>query len=335
MWKCIYCRCESAIRFPAEHVIPRSFGKFRQNLTIHCVCGECNNFFSRNLELRFARDTGEGVIRYRHRLRESPAYGSGVETFTATIKTPGPLFGAEVRLTASNSESGVGLDWVPQVGFEEEGSGDFHWFTEDRLSPEHLKGIRFGSKVLFISANREARERIRARLIELGFQFTGKQKRDDVAAQTLFDTRVKWLFDSTIRRCVAKIAFNHLAYIAEQNYEFLGREDFDEVRDYIRAGSESDERDARIVHISGEPRLGFSSPPPLGGGHLIVTSWDTTNQAIISQLSIFGALNYTVILASSYKGVWFDIRGGHCFDVTRKEVRTARITRFNNLRLSF
>jgi hypothetical protein len=298
------------------------------------VCGKCNNFFSGHLELRFARDTGEGVVRYRHGLRESPAYGSGVETFTATIKTPGPLFGAQVRLTPSASPSGVGFDWVPQVGFEEQGSGEWHWFTEDRLTPDHLKDIRFGKQILFISANREARERIRARLIELGFQFTGKQKRDEVAAQTVFDARVKWTFDSTIRRCVAKIAFNHLAYIIEQNYEFLAREDFDMVRNYIRVGPESDESDARVVHISGEPQLGFSSPPPLGGGHLIVTSWDATNQAIVSQLSIFGALNYTVILASNYTGVWFDIRGGHYFDVTSKEVKTARITRFNNL-LSF
>src|SRR5437764_5436042 len=129
MWKCIYCRCESVARFPAEHVIPRSFGRFRHNLTIQCVCGECNNFFSGNLELRFARDTGEGVVRYRHGLRQSPAYGSGVETFIATIKTPGALFGAQVRLTASSSQSGVGFDWVPQVGFREEGSAGLLWFT--------------------------------------------------------------------------------------------------------------------------------------------------------------------------------------------------------------
>lgn len=79
--------------------------------------------------------------------------------------------------------------------------------------------------------------------------------------------------------------------------------------------------------LGGTNLLWFASPAPLGGGHLIVTSWDAMNRAIISHVTIFGALGYRVVLCKDYRGVWFDILKGHYFDVGNKEVRGARITR--------
>src|SRR5438270_13018264 len=89
IWRCIYCRCISNNRFPAEHVIPTSFGKFEKNLTLHCVCSECNNFFSGQLEMQFGRETGEGVVRYRYGLRDSPI-PAGSESFIAKLTAEGP-----------------------------------------------------------------------------------------------------------------------------------------------------------------------------------------------------------------------------------------------------
>ena len=43
-------------------LIPSSFGRFRHGLTLHCVCGECNQFFGKHLELHFARETGESIV---------------------------------------------------------------------------------------------------------------------------------------------------------------------------------------------------------------------------------------------------------------------------------
>lgn len=323
--RCMYCPSTGTKRFPAEHVIPRSFGTFRNNLTLHCVCGDCNHFFGGHLEIHFARATGEGVVRYRHGLRASPPPGAESDVFTARISSPGPLFGVQVRLTPNASRNGLGFDWIPQVCFEEEGTTSRCWFTEDRLTPEFLKDVRFGSKVFFAVPTRADWVRLRAKLISLGFKLGGEAKSEQFAPQTTFNARLRWSFDTAIRRCLAKIAFNHLAYITGENPDFLERPDFDEIRNYVRRGVPDGENDPGLVFVeSTEAQLGFSSPAPIGGGHLIVTSWDAVNRAIISHVTIFGALGYRIVLCKDYRGVWFDILKGHYFDVGNREVREAR-----------
>ena len=64
--ECIYCREKqpTSAYAKAEHVIPQSFGKFRNNLTLrHLVCDACNQFFGDNVGLARARDTLEGQSR--------------------------------------------------------------------------------------------------------------------------------------------------------------------------------------------------------------------------------------------------------------------------------
>jgi hypothetical protein len=98
---CIYRRRCSSEPFPAEHVIPKSFALFRNGLTLHCVCGDCNQFFGTHLELHFGRETGESVVRFQYGLRDSVAGSPGCR-LTGRIKVPGPTFGAKVLLyTAS------------------------------------------------------------------------------------------------------------------------------------------------------------------------------------------------------------------------------------------
>ena len=55
--ECIYCRQtkdESAYS-KVEHVLPQSFGRFRNNLTLaRMVSDECNQFFGNHLEIHRA-----------------------------------------------------------------------------------------------------------------------------------------------------------------------------------------------------------------------------------------------------------------------------------------
>ncbi len=65
---CIYCaKTEEETSFKGkEHVIPQSFGKFGSKTpTLHCVCDECNDYFNKELDQKLARDTIEGVTRYK------------------------------------------------------------------------------------------------------------------------------------------------------------------------------------------------------------------------------------------------------------------------------
>ncbi|RJP43859.1 HNH endonuclease [Candidatus Parcubacteria bacterium] len=65
--KCIYCLKENDEGFSSvEHVIPQSFGKFSSDTpTLDCVCDECNAYFSKELDQVLARDTLEGISRYK------------------------------------------------------------------------------------------------------------------------------------------------------------------------------------------------------------------------------------------------------------------------------
>src|SRR5712692_8469180 len=67
---CLYCRFTGKGKFPKEHVIPQSFGSFQHNLTLGCVCDDCNNYFGKHLELEFARESAESIARFRHGLRD-------------------------------------------------------------------------------------------------------------------------------------------------------------------------------------------------------------------------------------------------------------------------
>jgi hypothetical protein len=64
---CLYCPATSEKPFSkAEHVLPKSFGKFESregNLTLHNVCSECNAYFGRHLEQHFGRDTLDAYFR--------------------------------------------------------------------------------------------------------------------------------------------------------------------------------------------------------------------------------------------------------------------------------
>ena len=65
--KCIYCledKPETSYK-KVEHVIPQSFGVFKNNFTLNkVVCDDCNNYFGDNLEIDLARDTYEGHSRF-------------------------------------------------------------------------------------------------------------------------------------------------------------------------------------------------------------------------------------------------------------------------------
>ncbi|MCK9393227.1 HNH endonuclease [bacterium] len=64
---CIYCKTVDQEKFKGvEHVMPQSFGTFgSETPTLNCVCDECNNYFGRELDQALARDTLEGITRYK------------------------------------------------------------------------------------------------------------------------------------------------------------------------------------------------------------------------------------------------------------------------------
>ena len=64
---CIYCKQNDPEKFKGvEHVVPQAFGVFGSATpTLDCVCDDCNDHFGKNHDLYLARETVEGVVRYK------------------------------------------------------------------------------------------------------------------------------------------------------------------------------------------------------------------------------------------------------------------------------
>ncbi len=73
MITCVYCLENKPISFfkKAEHVLPQSFGLFKNNFTLRkIVCDQRNEYFGNNLEIVLARDTYEGGLRFETNIKE-------------------------------------------------------------------------------------------------------------------------------------------------------------------------------------------------------------------------------------------------------------------------
>lgn len=130
---CIYC-LESKPKtafLKAEHVIPESFGGFRDNLTLHeVVCDDCNQFFGNDVELYLARDTPDGLNRFliggkNHREFHSLGKGSLLERRVKSDFLKGAF--------VAHGERPQKFVLLPQIGFGKSKTGPCKWFTVDQL----------------------------------------------------------------------------------------------------------------------------------------------------------------------------------------------------------
>lgn len=176
----------------------------------------------------------------------------------------------------------------------------------------------------FLAPRHEDYLRLRNKLIELGYGLGGVTNRFQIEEQTQMNANIVWQFDPLIRRCIAKIAFNYLAWIADERADFLLRPEFDLLRSYIRFG-DLEELGNSLVSLAGVPNLGFVEPNPIGDCHWAAATWEPTG-ALTSYLSIFGVLTYRVVLCQRYGGVWFDISDAHYFNVPEKRIQRFRVS---------
>jgi hypothetical protein len=160
-------------------------------------------------------------------------------------------------------------------------------------------------------------EQLRLRLRELGFPATRHIRKDTIPPQPEMTARVTYPFDTVIRRCVAKIALNYLAYVVSEDVRLLLRKDFDAVRNFVRHATLAEHT---IVAPIGSPRLTRESRnASLVDGHMLGIGW-SDSESILCNLSIFNAMTYQVALCRKYEGVWFPA-SVHSFDLTTREAK--------------
>ena len=320
---CIYCledQTQSSFT-KVEHVVPQSFGRFENNLTLHeTVCDGCNKYFGDNLEIALARDTYEGGLRFEYGLRQPSEFKSLGKKTRLTVRIhEGEFRGAYACREYSETQGGIIVKPVPQVGFRKAVDSEIGYYLLDAIPPKQYfdqNGYDLdqpGSIRIIPSTDVES---IKLVLIEKGFTFKAHKDVDPDHSEHDWLCKVEGTIDDTILRAVAKIGFNYLSHW--QGCEFMLEGDFDPARRFIRYGVKPQ---YALIKIRQESILGDE---PVEGkrrlGHLITVDWAADKRSVVAQVSIFNWLTYSICLARDFSGERRVIRKGHFFNPYNQQI---------------
>lgn len=319
--KCIYCLedKDECLFDHTEHVIPRCFGVFENNLTLNqLVCDDCNQYFGDNLEIAQGRDSLEAIARFN--FGKSPKSKPIYKRLKFRIDNIKNYKGVQVIPIPPNQRSGFDeIKLESQVGFFNKAKNEYDYFQKDEIpSKSELEGSIYELKNKEIVFYGDI-EGLVQRLAEMGLKIEISEIHETLQniKPSKIPVLIKARIDRTIYRGILKIIFNYLALNTGRN--FVIRSIFHEIRNFIRNDIGDGDDFFKITTkpiILKERLIGRR----LLHGHIIVIDWNT--QDIIGNLSLYNSivrLTYGAILTRNYP-VWFPIRQGHYFDPKTKKI---------------
>jgi hypothetical protein len=303
-----------------EHVMPQSFGRFKNNFTLNgIVCDDCNKHFGDNLETDLARDTFEGLHRYEFDVKKPEEFKSvGKRSRITRTVAEGAFKGSYTGLVYCEEQGKIVLKPVPQIGFRKKDSDEYEFFLLDDVPDigtlkqrdfdlDHPRGI------MMLDQNRS-----RSEAILLGRGFPSVKIRGEIEPP---EDNQEWLckvegtIDDTIRRAIAKISFNYLA--CWEGREFMLHADFDITRGFIRYG----EKPAYpLMLIENKNILRDELRDKIRVVHIVTVEYAADGKSILSQVSIFNFTTYKVCLSREFSGPRKDIKRGHLFNLYNREI---------------
>lgn len=327
---CIYCKKTKQVAdFDKDHVVPKSFGRFKNNLTLlNAVCKDCNHYFSKELELALARDSLWGLMRFRYGIKafvkSKWIHGSRVR-MSLDDPTLGDWNGALVELIPprNTSDSDPEIIFIPQAAFTKAAKGKWIRFRIDEL-PSRAELIKEGFDLtrckLFGNSQADI-EKCKQALIRLAIDIGQlKELIDDrlpAKRQSKWRVCIESKVDSVIFRAMARIAFNYLAMV--QGTIFVLSTQFDEIRGFIRNGKN---KEKRLVTMAASPLLKSKAhAEQIMREHALVLRWgDLTFSHIIGQVSLFNYFTFNVLLCRRFSGIIRQIDSAHIYDLAKDEV---------------
>jgi hypothetical protein len=320
-YKCIYCGTSTPQAvFNREHVIPDAFGRFRGALVLHdTVCKPCNDYFSGTLDLVLARESMEGLERYRWGIKPS----AKVDQFryrhmTLRAHDAGDFSGAELRLGPGNSDHPFTAHIVPSAAMRRRESEGFEAIPESEIldgtwsqrEVDWRRGVRLFGDEAGVARMREALENAGVHIESYKPIIFAEPDDGQVAVEHEFR------IPQEVQRAIAKIAFNYLAYRTGSAYVLAPA--FDPIRRFIRFDE--------APHL---PPLNTSDELPYRTGlpddqrpvlHWLSIDAHESHRNLLGTVSLFSVMQHNVILAEDYAGPWFDLPVAHVYNVKRLEV---------------
>jgi hypothetical protein len=298
-----------AEQFNREHVVPEAFGLFEQNLVLECVCRACNDHFGRTLDLKLARDTVEGLDRFRNGLKPVAAYkGLGRRSTSRFEVMEGPLKG--VLCEARPSVDGRDLDvahFLPQLGFSQAEDGPFEFHPLESIpSKDDLIARGFKSPV-YVRVYGASWEEGMAQLLAKGFPPPEQFGQTNPLPER---TRVDYVFKISHPefRAISKIAMNYFAAVATPSIACMTQ--FNDCRRYIRHDARPEYGMVEVIR----PQFWIKDGRRVRCHYVAVES---RGDEILGQVSLFGRLRYLVRLSTVPFMIASHLRQAHVFDLER------------------
>ncbi|MDE1924921.1 MAG: hypothetical protein KGH79_01945 [Patescibacteria group bacterium] len=248
---CIYCKTEDPEKFKGvEHVIPRSFGTFgAKTPTLKCVCDDCNVFFMKELDQVLARETLEGVTRYKKGIYSREARPQTKLKFSlAESPEVGDFHGAAV---AVDGTTGKLMAPPAQYKILNKQTGKHETYRENQLKDLKITDEVYGKpgerETGIIAPSHDALDAFIKKLHEAGIPYKEKERYQppfvkamegmpDDGVSTL-EVTIDGKIDDTVKRALVKVLFNFAAYNLGA-VEML-KSEWDMARNFIRFAGET------------------------------------------------------------------------------------------------
>ncbi len=317
MPRCIYCLEDKppAAFSGREHVIPQAFGTFdTDNLVLRCVCDDCNKHFGRTIDLKLARDSLEGIDRFRAGVRPAAEFKSmGGRSTTYVEVSGGSLAGAKGYHVADATNTGrLGIVAFPQIGFARSEDGPYEWFLLDKLPTKDelvAKGYVVGT-MLHIKMPELSLDEGLALLRAKGFNVDTLDKSGSLPTLTgTVRVEVVGKISEPENRAMTKISLNYLARMLGEDVAL--RPEFDNARSFARYGRERAKVRVRACENPWQTRSGHEA-------HYIGLSKD--EDLIVAQLFLLGRTQFFVVLAEGVEDASWFRETAHSFDVTARRI---------------
>jgi hypothetical protein len=297
--KCIYCKTEREDFTGVEHVIPQSFGRFgTETPTLKAVCDECNAFFAKELDLRLARETLEGITRYKRGIfsRETRPQ----KTLRFTLGEDAGDF-AGVIVSGVDGRTGRLLKPLPQVLFLNEKTAKYEAVVKEDIASLDWKERDYSLRGMRVVApSEEEHAAVIAELAQVGIPFTRKSalrptflegKKEGDAADV--SVNIEGTIDHPTKRALSKVLFNFSAYHLA-DVEIL-KDVWDKARNYIRYNG-----DPIGARISNKPFWGDESANWRYSSDSCNIRVENEKEAIIGTIQFYNLYTYELKMVEHY-----------------------------------
>jgi len=264
MCQCIYCGQDNATS--TSHIIPESLGS--KTTLKRGVCGECNLAINREVEEPIIRSLGvlRGFFEIEGKRDERPTisiearYGTGRHQFSARSA----------------------IDVLSRVFV-------FKNFTDPQGTTRKIAFLAFDQQAIF-----EHRERYNPRHTDSPLNEIPQDNLQGLEFWVDFDFSV--FSDPRCLRMIAKIAFEW--WCLERSPEFLTSIDYDDIRRYIRSGTEVDRP---LVSVIDNLEVdGYLRGVPFGA-HVLYRHVNPRLNSLVMVVSPFDLIYYQVVLSRNYR----------------------------------